>query len=549
MPIDKFTIGYIRKSTDTEDKQVRSLEDQEKLIREQYENFPPEEKVYPLKIMSEAKSAYKPGRPVFNEIMNMADEGKVRRVMVLDPTRLARNTEDAGRLVQKMADGKIEDILTVGSKRYSREDTTQLLMLMLETTISWKDSADKGARVKIGMQQKANEGGSTGPAPLGYRNVGMTKGKKWWEIDPETGPKVKNIFLLASTAAYSLSALCKEAKKIGLRTKPTRSHPNGLPIKPTTMHQMLRNPAYKAVKVYKGVTRPASHPALVDAAVWERVQINLSGRRTNTCRSKDELKRELFLLAGCVRCGKCKTHTMCAEGPKKGKYVYYSCKNRNTRCQNAIEQTRLLDQLYASLALLQVEDDDMPFMRETMRKDHEMHCGAFEDKRGALEREYARNEKEIAEIFSQREDAKRMGFLDTIDAKLGELRLKKEDLQKALNELHDTSNDWIEHVLRCFELAKLAQEAIKYGSPVSRSAILKSLGSNFYLNDGKLVCDWVSPFRQKAESAGRTIWLSPSYSIKNILLDAKYCTFLEMTAERLLRINKEQMLISPLAIR
>jgi len=424
---------------------------------------------------------------------------------------------DRVKFIQKLADGKIEDVLTVSGKHYSRQDTTQLLMLMLETTMGWKDSADKGARVKIGMRQKAKEGGSTGPAPIGYRNVGMTKGEKWLEIDPEKGPKVKSLFLLASTSAYSLSALCAEAKKIGLRTKPTRNRINGLPIKQSTLHQMLRNSAYKAVKVYQGEKCPASHPPLVETEVWERVQIVLSGRRTNTSRSKDGLKRELFLLAGCTRCGKCKTHTMSPE-LKKGKYIYYSCKNRHRHCQNLIEQSVLLDQFHASLSLLQMEDDDMAFMRETMRKDHELYYHNFKDNREALERQYAQNEKDIGDIFSKREDARKMGVLDTIDAKLADLKAKKDELQSALNELHDTSNDWIDHVLRCFELVKLAQEAIKYGSPAARGAIIKALGSNYYVSDGKLVCDWVSPFRQKAEKEGRTIWLPAIEDVRTCVM-------------------------------
>lgn len=522
----QFTIGYIRKSTDTEDKQVRSLADQEKLVREQYENLPQEEKMYLLKIMHESRSAYHPGRPVFNEMMEMANNKQVRRIMVLDPTRLSRNMEDAGKLIQKLADGKIHDVLTVSGKNYSRQDTTQLLMLMLETTMGWKDSADKGARVKIGMKQKAKEGGSTGPAPIGYKNMGMTKGKKWWDIDPDAGPKVKSLFILASTSAYSLSALCKEAKKIGLRTKPTRKHINGLPIKHSTMHQVLRNPAYKALKVYQGDECQASHVPLVESEVWERVQIVLSGRRTNTCRSKDGLKRELFLLAGCTRCGKCKTHTMSPEGPKKGKYIYYSCKNRNSHCSNSIEQTKLLDQFYEALSLLQIEDDDMSFMRKTMGKDHELYYRNFKGKRDVLEREFAQNEKDIGDIFNQREDARKMGVLDTIDAKLAALKTKKDELQAALNELNETSDDWIDHVLKCFELVKLAQEAVKYGSPAARGAIIKALGSNYYVCDGKLVCDWVSPFRQRAEKEGRTKWLPQNITIKTILLDAGYMSFL-----------------------
>jgi hypothetical protein len=198
---------------------------------------------------------------------------------------------------------------------------------------------------------------------------------------------------------------------------------------------------------------------------------------------------------------------MIAEGPKKGKYIIYSCKNRHSRCRNCINQNDLMEQLYASMAMLQVEDDDMLFMRETMRKDHELHYQNFQGKRQALESEYALNDKQIGDIFAQREDARRMGVLDTIDAKLASLKMKKEELQAALNELHDTSNDWIDHVLRCFELAKVSQEAIKYGSPATRLAVVKALGSNYYVADKKLVVDWVSPFRQRAEKAGHTMWL------------------------------------------
>ena len=71
-----------------------------------------------------------------------------------------------------------------------------------------------------------------------------------------------------------------------------------------------------------------------------------------------------------------------------------------------------MDQLYAKLALLQVDDADMPFMRETMRKDHELHYQTFHSKREALEREYELNEKEIGDIFAQREDARKIGILD-----------------------------------------------------------------------------------------------------------------------------------------
>ena len=71
---------------------------------------------------------------------------------------------------------------------------------------------------------------------------------------------------------------------------------------------------------------------------------------------------------------------------------------------------------------------------------------------------------------------------------------------------HHAAN-FINHVVQCFELVKLTQEAIKYGSPVVREAVLKSLCSDYYVIDKKLVCEWVSPFSEMVVSADRSIWL------------------------------------------
>src|SRR3989338_641355 len=162
----KVTIGYLRKSTDEKSKQIRSLDDQKSLVQEAYERLPDTEKKYPLEMVEESQSAFHPGRPIFNSIMKRVDQGVVHAIMVLDPTRLSRNPEDSGRLNQRLADGRLECVLTANNKRYRREDSSQLFMLTLENSISWKDSADKGLRVSQSMDKKASQGGSIGPAPI-----------------------------------------------------------------------------------------------------------------------------------------------------------------------------------------------------------------------------------------------------------------------------------------------------------------------------------------------------------------------------------------------
>ncbi len=504
--VQQCTVGYCRKSTDTEDKQVRSLADQEKLIKDFYATLSETERKFPLKIVHESRSAYHPGRPVFNEIMTDIDRGMVNAIVVLDPTRLSRNPEDTGRLIQRLAEGKLEQVMTVSGKRYSRSDTGQLFMLTLENTMSWKDSADKGARVKVTMWEKAKEGGTTGPAPIGYRNAGAVKGNRWMELDPDTAPKVQRLFILAATGAYTLDALTVEANALGLRTKASKRNADGLPLQKTTLHHVLRNPSYKGVKLYMGEKYPAKHPPLVEVGLWEKVQMELSARATRGARPKDITLRELFTMAGCVRCGKCLQRSLSPYKVKKGCYIVYECKNPKTKCRNCINQEDLMAQLYEDIALLKFDDGDFELMRRTLREVHERETSGQTECRTALEREYRLVEQQITDVFMNIEEAKRMGIFDTVSMKLAQLRMRKEELQEAIQKLHDTSQGWIDHVVGCFELVKVAQRALQIGTPEQRLAVLKALSSSYVVCDKKLICDWLSPFKEKI-NGGDTNWL------------------------------------------
>ena len=60
---EQYWIGYCRKSTDTEDKQIYTLNDQAAMIEEYYKRLPAAERSpYPLRLLQEARSAYHPGR-------------------------------------------------------------------------------------------------------------------------------------------------------------------------------------------------------------------------------------------------------------------------------------------------------------------------------------------------------------------------------------------------------------------------------------------------------------------------------------------------------
>ena len=81
----KFFI-YTRKSTDTEDRQVRSISDQLAELKE----LAVKEQIEVVDIFVEKQTAKAPGRPVFNEMLLRIEANEANGILAWHPDRLAR---------------------------------------------------------------------------------------------------------------------------------------------------------------------------------------------------------------------------------------------------------------------------------------------------------------------------------------------------------------------------------------------------------------------------------------------------------------------------
>jgi len=81
---------YARKSTDVEDKQVRSIEDQIAELRA----FAKQENLNVVDIFIEKQSAKIPGRPIFNEMLSKIENGEANGILAWHADRLTRNSVD-----------------------------------------------------------------------------------------------------------------------------------------------------------------------------------------------------------------------------------------------------------------------------------------------------------------------------------------------------------------------------------------------------------------------------------------------------------------------
>jgi len=97
---------YARKSTDVEDKQVRSIDDQLAVLRA----LAKDEDLIITQEFVERQTAKIPGRPIFNEMMARIQQGEAQGIICWKIDRLARNPVDAAQIQWLLQKGAITHI-------------------------------------------------------------------------------------------------------------------------------------------------------------------------------------------------------------------------------------------------------------------------------------------------------------------------------------------------------------------------------------------------------------------------------------------------------
>src|SRR3989344_3164562 len=112
---------YARKSSESEDRQVLSIESQitelQRLARQRNCRV--------VEVLTEARSAKEPGRAVFNQMMQRVYRSEAQGVICWKLDRLARNPIDGGAIIWAIKQHGIEIITPTQSFRQS--DDTSIL--------------------------------------------------------------------------------------------------------------------------------------------------------------------------------------------------------------------------------------------------------------------------------------------------------------------------------------------------------------------------------------------------------------------------------------
>lgn len=271
-------------------------------------------------------------RQAFQDMLAFLRENtEVRYVIVYARSRAFRNYIDAAitkRLLDKLN-------VKLVSAREDFGDGVYADMMEAVTDI-FNDVQNKlsGEDIRIKMQHKAVNGGTLGPARIGYLNTRVqVEGRMVNSIslDPERAPLVSKAFELYATGEYSIDRLTATMADLGLTSRPSARWPQIRPVSDSTLHRMLRDPYYSGFVVYKGAVYPGRHEAIVSHDVFDRVQ-DILNLRSDTGQRDRALTH---YLKGALFCQRCREQGRTARliyteatGKNKKRYGYFLCRAR-----------------------------------------------------------------------------------------------------------------------------------------------------------------------------------------------------------------------------
>lgn len=481
---------YVRKSSESEDRQVQSIDDQTNRLIELAQSLN-------LKIKArfiEAKSAKKPNnRPKFTEMIERIENGEADGILCWQINRLSRNPIDSAQLQWLLQQNILKSIKTY-EREYRPEDN--VLLFSVESGMANQFVLDLSKNVKRGTLHKVKNGWKPGIANIGYLN---NLEDHTLIPDPDRFDLIRKAWDLMLSGHYTVPKVLDVLNNDwGFRTK-KRKRSGDRPMSMSGLYKLFTNVFYTGNFMFNDEEYIGKHKKMITMEEFEKVQ-SILGKK-----GKPRPKKYKFSFTGLIRCGECGC-SITAEKKKKfiirtGEYKYYTyyhCtrKKNDIKCtqRKSISEDKLYSLLFEEVNKLSILPQFYDWAVEALNQ--------YNDKE-IVDRTkiYDSLNTTILKTQSELDNLTRMRYRELIDDKtfinekeILQANLKK--LKRELRQIEERAESWLELTEKVFHLASYAREHFMNGTIEQKKDVLTGLGSNFLLKDKKLtiqVHKWLEP--------------------------------------------------------
>ena len=469
---------YARKSTESEDRQIQSIDDQIRIMKQ----VAKDEGINNLVVLKESKSAKAPGvRIVFEQMMKDIETGKYNCVLAWDTSRLSRNPIDGARL-QWFLDKNILRGIRTHEKWYRESDE---LLLSIENSMNSRFIKDLRAKVTRGLNSKADKGDYPCVPPVGYLNDRL---EKKIVKDPIMFDRVAELWRRALTGVYSIAELTRIAdEELGIRTQQFKRK-GGKALSPNAMAALLRNPFYAGKFRWGGKTYSGNHPSMISDAQFEQMQQILNPEKY-AARPQENIHK--FILSGLVTCSECghaivteKKSKKLSDGTTKEYHYCHCCnKGRNGKCKYRsvyVREDELIRQIKNELSKYTIGDDFYKLAIEALIKEDETEVAEQNKKISAINKQIAKKKTDL--------DGLRRAMYTGMLNDPAFFASEQESLENEISRLEgerdkamSVAKDWKNVANDAFMFARYAKEDFDSDDWERKRAVIKRLGADLKL--------------------------------------------------------------------
>lgn len=484
---------YARKSTDTEDKQVQSLQDQVEIMQSKVDLY----NIEIVEVFSESMSAKKPWRYRFNEMVERINKWEASGIISWKLDRLTRNPIDTGTIQFMLQNGQVESIIT-NDREYNPVDAW--LLFSVETGMSNQFLLDLKKNVKRWMDSKVEKWIFPWQAPEWYKNNRL---KKIIEVDDNNFSLVRKMWDMLLSWNYTVSQIMDIAnnKWAYKRSKIRRNAPDDLSL--SGMYKLFQNPFYTGRFMWNGELRQWVHQPMITMKEYERVQ-EILGRKWASIRPKTKD----FSYTGMIQCWECWWMITATEKTKKIRttgeiktYIYYHCSKRKKwiSCnQKPIKLELLEKQINEVLGKIEILPEFKQWWLDILKRDYHEQLEHKKKVQTSIRKSISNNENKLHKLTDLLLDE----LIDKDEYNIRKESLKVElfslnDQLKSISKDKDEATDITEEL---FDVIVNVTDKFNKWTLKDKKRIFSILGENFVLKDWKMAIQlypWIQPIENK----------------------------------------------------
>jgi site-specific DNA recombinase len=422
-------------------------------------------------------------RPGLEEMLFDAEAKAFDVLLVFRVDRLSRKVRELAQMVDDLAKHSV--VLKSITEPFDTANAAGKMMLQMLGVFAEFEHATIVERTKVGMEKKAKSGKWVGGVvPYGYQ----LDPEKGLVINEEEAIVVRKMFQMYAFGRQGVHTICHKLNEAGYRKRTGHAWD-----KRVILH-IIKSPVYVSKVRWRDAIYEGTHESVVSDVIFDKAKgilkdrvESLSGRRFDNGDDR--------LLAGVIKCSRCKSHMVGVSTHKKDRrFSYYLCSKRwNTReCDqdyvraDHIEATILQD--------IKVMFRDDPFITRVQEEANARLVAAKPD----LAKEIAWLENQIAKArgaIDRYFEAFEIGTLkaELCSKKVGELKARVAGLEAEKRDL-ETRRNRLE--LPAIDLERLTsfvanfEQLIAAGTNQQKKHLLRLLVKKVLVHDRHTVEVW-----------------------------------------------------------